>query len=176
MRNRTRSRQLFVAWALPLALWAALPTVRGCPVGWQQACAAGLLRCSATQAPAACTRSAEGCPLAHADSLPEANDACGSAAGCPLSHASSESPPSPREPFQSGRAYCLGDPNGGTGLLAQAPQLHSSASLPAIVPATKIDPRAVVLMAHAPERTCRPPPRPWLRRPPARAPPASRLT
>ena len=176
MRTGSQSRRLFVIWVLPLALWAALPAVRWCPPGWKQACAAALLRCTSMQVPAACNRSIDDCPLAAADKAEAPHDACPAGAGCPTAKATPRTTPSHGDPFPTGGAFCIGDPNGGPGLGAKAPQLHPAANLLAIVPDAGIGPPAELLAAPAPQCASRPPPRPWLRRPPARAPPSSRLT
>jgi hypothetical protein len=176
MRTRLQSRQWLVMWALPVALWAAIPAIRWCPPGWQQACAAAILRCSAMNAPAACPRAANGCPLAAAGSSAMVNDGCPEASRCPMAPATPATAPSRREPFPAGGAFCVGDPNGGAALRAHAPQLEPASSLPAIVPDSRIGPGATTLADAIPQLASRPPPRPWLRRPPARAPPSLRLT
>jgi hypothetical protein len=178
MRIGSQSR-LFVMWALPLALWAALPAVRWCPPGWKQACAAALLRCSAIHAPAACRGAVEGCPLATAGPSAAAHDACPAASACPMAPMAPASPrtaPSPHEPFPTGGAFCVGDPNGGAGLRAQAPRLRPVTSLLAILPDIRSDLRAVTRLEPIPQLASRPPPRARLRCPPARAPPSLRLT
>ena len=166
MLMSSRSRRMFVVWALPLAVWAAVPPVRWCPLGWQQACATALLRCSAAASPIACESAAGRCPLADAQRAPVSHGACAAGAGCLLA------PPTPtaaHESTHSGRTYCAGDPNGGAGVLAQSPHVHPASSLPAIVPAPDLALQLVAVATLGPERASRPPPRPWSRRPPARA-------
>jgi hypothetical protein len=91
----------------------------------------------------------------------------------PAAHASTAPQ---RDPFPAGGAFCVGAPNGGSALRAHAPRLNPVASLLAIVPDTAIGPRADTQPEAVPQLASRPPPRPWSRRPPARAPPCLRLT
>jgi len=183
MRTGSQSR-LFVTWALPLALWAALPAVRWCPPGWKQACAAALMRCSAMQPPAACRGVADGCPLASAGNADgnaagtaaAARDACPTSSACPMAPAPPRAAPARGDPFPSGGAFCVGDPNGGAGLRAQAPRLRPVTSVLAVLPDLQLDRRAVPQAEPVPQLSSRPPPRAWRRRPPARAPPSLRQT
>jgi hypothetical protein len=176
MRTGSQSRRLSVMWVLPLALWAALPAVRWCPPGWKQVCAAALLRCAAMQPPAACDGATEACPLAQAGKSAVPHDACPPGSSCPMADGAQRTAPSDHLPFPTGGAFCVGDPNGGPGLGAPSTQLHPAQNLLAIIPDTGIEPRAATLAEPDPQRASRPPPRPWLRRPPARAPPSLRLT
>jgi hypothetical protein len=179
MRIGSQSR-LLVMWALPLALWAALPAVRWCPPGWKQACAAALMRCSAMQPPAACRGVADGCPLASdakaAGNSAVAHDACPIGAACPMAPAPPRAAPARGEPFPIGGAFCVGDPNGGAGLRAEAPRVQPVTHLLAVLPDLQLDRRAVPQAAAVPQLSSRPPPRAWRRRPPARAPPSLRQT
>lgn len=172
MRTGLQSRRWLVVWALPVALWTAVPAVRWCPPGWKQACAAALLRCSAMRAPG-CPGAETGCPLAAARIPAQAGDGCPAASGCPMARATPASGQSRREPFRNGGAFCVGDPNGGAALRAHAPHLEPASSLPAIVPDSWTGPGVCTLVDAVPQLASRPPPRPWLRRPPARAPPSS---
>jgi len=176
MRNSSRSRRLFVMCALPLALWAALPAVRWCPPGWRQACAAALIRCSTMQVPAACDHPVAGCPLAATARSTAPHASCPTGSPCPVAPAAPPSTPSRRDPFPAGGAFCVGDPNGGAALRAHGPRLEPATSLLAIVPDPGTSPRVLTLAVPIPQLASRPPPRAWLRRPPARAPPSIRQT
>jgi hypothetical protein len=176
VRTLPPSRPLIVMWALPLALWAAVPAVRWCPLGWQDVCATALLRCSAAYTPADCEAAAGHCPLAREPRAACSNEECPEAASCPLAHASSNTASPQRDAFPNGRAYCLGDPNGGAGLTSLSPHVPPSPHVVAVMPAAPAGPRFTASARRVPQLASRPPPRAWLTQPPARAPPASRLT
>ncbi len=99
MLTGPRVRRWNTIFAMPLALWAALPAVQWCPVGWDHVCALDLLRCSAIPgASADCMRSAtpkcvavpdpENCSVAQ-------SGGCGGMESCP---------------FARGRATCTPPP------------------------------------------------------------------
>jgi len=166
-------------WALPLALWAAVPAVRWCPLSWQEVCATALLRCSAASTPAECEAAAAHCPLArepHADRAEGSDEPCSEAMDCPMAHATPHTSPPHREPNSSHRAYCLGESNGGAGLTSFAPRVHPATPVVAVVPAPQPLARPSSLAQREPQLASRPPPRAWLTQPPARAPPAAPLT
>ena len=176
MLSSSRSRKVLVICALPLALWAALPAVRWCPLGWTQACAVALLRCSAMQSPAACDPAGDRCPVADAKCAPATHEACAPGSECPFAATAEKAAPSRHEASRSARVYCAGDPNGGAGVLAQSLVVHSATQLHVIVPAPHLDVRLESVAGVVPQLASRPPPRAWLRQPPARAPPSLRVT
>lgn len=178
------SRRLFVRCALPLALWAAVPEVRWCPLDLQ-ACAAAFAGTAATPVlpAAACAEAAReatracdetaGCPAARTTARSASDESCANAAGCPLARAVASTPVAPRsQPF--GRMFCVGDPNGGAGTLASAVYVPAPLDAFVLTPELELSAPAVLLARVVPQLAGRPPPEPWLRRPPARAPPALR--
>ena len=145
MRLTRRTPRFAATWALPLALWTALPAIQWCPTGWDQVCAQMLLVCSA---------------------VPNASSQC-SESECPLMGHAAE-----RESSES-RAYCLDGPNGGAADVHAGIRLHAPERLAAEIVPTVTLPPPVGVARRAETRSPRPPPRAWPPVPPARAPPSA---
>lgn len=148
MLTAPRSRRFVLACSLPLALWAALPELRWCAFDLEQ-CAAVLAGAPAAIAVSECERAGDG--------------DCASMSDCPLAHRD-EAPPRGR--------LCVGDPNGGAGVLAGAVHLPDPTGLPAHLVQPESSFPLVMLARTTPQLASRPPPEPDRRRPPARAPPS----
>jgi hypothetical protein len=170
MKSLWRARFIAGSLALPLALWAAVPGIRECPQEWQRVCATAPSPCTALGTAVDYAAAIGHCPLAEAMGSGASHAMCGGHAACPLAR----SAPARRAPAAPGRVRCVGGPNGGIGVSAHAPALHSVPQPAAIVTATAPDVALARTSIFGIARPGRPPPEPWFRSPPARAPPASR--
>ena len=145
MFTRARMPRFAALWAMPLALWTALPAIQWCPAGWSQVCAQKMIACSA---------------------MPDAESKC-SGGHCPLMA------DTPRhERTSSSRAYCLAGPNGGAAEFQRDVRLHApvlAAGVP--VGASVAIPRATAW--RTPALQSRPPPGVRQLLPPVRGPPSS---
>jgi hypothetical protein len=177
MRNGRRISRGATFSALPIALWATIPAITWCPVGWDQVRPECFIEQVATaRASAPHAMSCEGASALRTLECP--GSAClggdgALAATCPLSTpCADESPASPDGP----RAYCLSEPNGGSGLRSIAPDLPPNALQPALVGAQLVpEPPLCAYARLAVEPEARPPTHAWALLPPARAPPAREL-
>lgn len=168
MLAHSRSPRWTFAWTPLLALWAAVPTVLWCPPDLGEACMAAFARCSrAGVAPASC---GDACPMAHDHSATVTH--CADLPDCPFASASTPA----REGGPCRRAFCVGDPAGGVGLLRNAAPLLSAPAPAVLVAAVEIAPPVSQRLARVPPRASRPPPRIAFLTPPARAPPSCSLT
>ena len=196
MRTGSRPWRMVAIFALPIALWAALPALQFCRLGVSQVrpeCVFGTYvaqaalshesalpaadvatPCSGASAPTSCSAASEtSCPFAArcAPSSQAAGRDHPCTADCERVDARTHSS---NHHAHHARAFCLGGPNGGTGVRPHSPQLRTHAPPPAIVTATL----ALASLPHqtrrvAPQLAVRPPPRLWITRAPIRGPPVA---
>ncbi len=163
MRTDSRPSRLMGRFALPLALWAAVPTLQFCRVAWDETrpeCLEGV-----PAAEVEIVRHAMAPPCAAA--CPSADRSC--AAACP----SDETGTCPARP-PAHRTYCPGGPNGGAGVRPHAPEIRVQAPEPILFAAAGeviSPPRAIQRVVT--QLAVRPPPRLWITCPPVRGPPVA---
>ena len=151
MRTDSRPSRQVALFALPLALWAAVPTLQFCSIRWDQV---------RPECVRACATEDRACAAVPADR------ACG--AGC------TTSAPACGEACAPHRAYCPGGPNGGAGVRPHPPRLRDLTPVPTVFAAAHelaSPPREVRRVI--PQLAVRPPPRFWITRPPVRGPPVA---
>ena len=148
--------------ALPLALWAATPAIRVCPPGDGDArteCVAG----TADAAQLEIAAHLSGCPrlLACARQRHKSR-------GCAA--AQHRAPASPGATNR--REFCLGGPNGGSGVRTHSVRISIDATPLAVAVAQDAGLEPMRREARVqPARLARPPTRFWTTRPPVRGPP-----
>jgi hypothetical protein len=186
MRTGSRPLRMVAILAAPLALWAALPALQFCHFGWDQLQPECVLAMSIDVAPAPNATESTCDTHPNGDTSEPAGTPCSASTGCPfapenqrstavsLTHCARvdedarASSPAPHR----GRAYCLGGPNGGTGVRPRPPRLIVGPAPPSIlIASTAIANPPREIRRIAPQLAVRPPPRIWITRPPVRGPP-----
>lgn len=123
MRPPPRPPRWPSALILPLALWSAVPRLEWCPIGWAEVRPDCFAACAGDADPARCEAG-------------RAQPPCDP--GCTPSVRAAE-PPSPldsapADAYPGGRAYCLGGPSGGDGLLPFTPDAPNASEFVAVLP------------------------------------------
>jgi hypothetical protein len=159
MRKAGRSTRRAALLALPFALWAAIPAMSWCSIGWDDVRTERIVRCAVGAAAMECTPQQGACDASACERM-AADVAC-------------DADPTSEPSYPGGRAWCLDDTNGGTGVRVETPRVLPGWTILAVVTtALETTPPPASPIHDTPSHDARPPTDAPRRLPPSRAPPS----